>query len=328
MEDINCPLCDTAATYQRLMASHRRVIEKDGTYHYFDDPLVKLVLCRGCGLVFETPQYPDEYYRQFYADSYFVNPAAYASDEQVRSTTRLPIIKGLFRGQAVRSVLEVASASGANLHNVAIALCAPRIVGVEPVSEFAEYSRRMYHNTTIVQSRLEDFVTDERFDLVMAGCCVGHFSNPLVSFARIRNLLNPGGFLYIDDLASPLNVAADTRNTRWHKVFSHEKRFYYTAETLAAVLSRVGFTEICTGHLHWAHSYPAFTVTARAPLPGEKLIPVGIPGPKHADEVLRVVRQARVRTFARSTRDRLGAPFVLMHRIATKAMRVVAKRAQ
>jgi len=63
-------------------------------------------------------------------------------------------------------------------------------------------------SATICQTYFEDFRTDERFDVIVMGFILEHVDDPHAMMRRYRELLNPGGVIY---LAVPNGEALNRR---------------------------------------------------------------------------------------------------------------------
>ncbi len=97
-------------------------------------------------------------------------------------------------------VLDVGSGYGHTA--LALASNCRHVVGIEPCAEPARYAEdlrreqkvgnaRFHHNT------LDDFITDERFDLIVLDNVLEHLADQPAALEKIHSLLKPGGVLYL-----------------------------------------------------------------------------------------------------------------------------------
>ena len=70
-------------------------------------------------------------------------------------------------------------------------------IGLEPNAEIAKTGRDEF-GLDIRQGSLENFVTEEKFDLVSMIQVVAHFYEPKKAFENAKNLLNDEGFLLVE----------------------------------------------------------------------------------------------------------------------------------
>ena len=243
---VDCPICQSHAWLKRLMPATRNMKGASGKHRTFQDPEVCISLCRKCGLVVEDGIYSDEYYQQFFAGYYMDNPQNYEWSDKWKADQRLSILAPLLTGKP-ETILEIASATGANLDFFRQTYGSRLCVGVEPIVEYVEYSNDKFPEITVSNSRWEDYSSGNSFDLIIAGFCVGHFNHPLSAFSKIRDALDDKGIFYLDDGGNPLHFFKNKKASLTRTLLTSEKRFYYTPETLTRMLTKVGFDIVVNG---------------------------------------------------------------------------------
>lgn len=94
-------------------------------------------------------------------------------------------------------VLDVGSGRG--LYSFALAKKVKKVVGVEPHIELYKKAvkNNFFSNVIFIPSKIEDFQTNEQFDLVLSLTTIEHMPDAKASFDRIFNLLKSGGIIYI-----------------------------------------------------------------------------------------------------------------------------------
>ncbi len=212
-------------------------------------------LCRACGLVFSPTCDARTVHTYYYADGYqkrSVNRSARKSVvskglllHNARAGLRFyeSFILNDFRDKRVIDV-------GCGYGGVLAALRADRnchVVGLEPSPETCAASRAFF-GLDLISSTLEDFHTDERFDVVMSVHCIEHSVDPVDFLKRLRALLRDDGVMYIE---CP-NLLAPTGGFALRRFFERDHLFNFTVATLTALAGRAGLEvvrERHSGHL-------------------------------------------------------------------------------
>jgi 2-polyprenyl-3-methyl-5-hydroxy-6-metoxy-1,4-benzoquinol methylase len=178
----------------------------------FNVPLTNVV-CKNCGFVYVHPR-PDkgavgDFYRDEYESSklYFRDdiPAEELDQAAVKAAqSRLNFLVAHLGSTPRHAALEVGSGPGTFLgllKNQGWKRC----VGVEPVPRLAGYATTHYE-IAAHQGMFEDCdFGDQQFDLIAMFHVLEHMVSPTMALRRCRQLLSPGGLLYIEipDLFHP-----------------------------------------------------------------------------------------------------------------------------
>ena len=98
----------------------------------------------------------------------------------------------------VKSVLDVGCGIGDNASALAKRGC--KVVVISPDANHKKYFDELKDpNVTFVQTTLEDFRTNQKFDLMLFSESQTYF-DPEISFKMSNNLLNPSGYILLSDM--------------------------------------------------------------------------------------------------------------------------------
>jgi SAM-dependent methyltransferase len=134
------------------------------------------------------------------------------------------------------SLLEIGAAGGDLLARLRV--YGYRVRGVEVSAAGCALAREkgldVFHGT------VEEFETDERFDMVFMSHVIEHVLDPVATVTRIRGLLTEGGVLYVE---TPNVGSPDARLWRRHWGLLHYPRHLYLFDraTLRRLLETGGF---------------------------------------------------------------------------------------
>lgn len=95
-----------------------------------------------------------------------------------------------------KSVLEIGSGVGWLL-DLARKKGARLMVGLEPSQKSVGLAGKYYPQVTTISSTLENFQTDQEFDVVVSVLSIGHIADLEFAFKKISELLRPSGELLI-----------------------------------------------------------------------------------------------------------------------------------
>jgi SAM-dependent methyltransferase len=201
------------------------------------------VLCRRCGLAQTNPR-PDEaslatFYERFYHSFHGRNGIddAYLAKSARMAKARLDYISRKLDPAAPLRVLEIGPGAGQFL-KLAGERTRWSVQGVEHGAQSFQWCKSLGLN--VVNSRFEDFVALETFDLVVAFQVMEHLASPLDFLKRCRTVLGEQGqlFLEVPDLERPGTIYAD---------FLQLPHLYsFTEASLATYLTVAGFEATVT----------------------------------------------------------------------------------
>lgn len=157
--------------------------------------------CRGCGLAFATPRPTEEELDAFYSDRYFKSPTGGLGYTDYRGESWAEAnAEAMWREfhdwarttPPEESVLDIGCATGGFLRRARQA--GWRVHGVEKSLAAAEVARSEFYlpvSATIG-------AVDERFGLITMWHILEHMLDPLAALQQARELLVPGGILFIE----------------------------------------------------------------------------------------------------------------------------------
>jgi len=199
--------------------------------------------CAACGMLMLSPA-PSaarqlEYIRTSEALRHWrenMPPTVRASRERLYSERAAWLRERLARhGGSARRVLEVGAGNGEFAQAlIGCGAGVERMILVEPQPLAIDIP-----GVEAVDTRIEDWTSDERFDLAVSWEVIEHLLDPDPMLAAIRDRLDPGGLLV---LSTPNEASVETRALRGRSanlLYDHVR--IYNPHTLATLLERIGF---------------------------------------------------------------------------------------
>jgi 2-polyprenyl-3-methyl-5-hydroxy-6-metoxy-1,4-benzoquinol methylase len=227
------PACRLCGGTGRLRYTDCRDLE------YFVEGTAPFYRCTGCGLVFMHPL-------PTLAELAALYPAGYNNFQEETNRLRSFLLACYHAHQATRclahlpargAVLEVGCGSG-DLLLALRARGAQRVCGVDISASACAVARA--RGLDVFCGTLEDFASDERFDLVVMSHVIEHVIDPVRAITRVAELLRPGGTLYVE---TPNVAALDARlfGARWGLIHYPRHLHLFDRRTLRRLLERGGF---------------------------------------------------------------------------------------
>jgi len=223
-EIVLCPLCDQPP------------VEFAVDYQGFH-----LCRCAKCGLQFQNPrltfdELADKIYTEDYCPGHEESSSTTAFARQVKNFEELTGRKG--------SVLDVGCGNGSFLQFA-------RQNGWETFGADIRLSPETSRLTCpLWEGRLPEIdFGGATFDVIRFNHVLEHLQNPLIELARCRELLNPGGLVFVGvpNLAgvSPriknLQSKLGLKKNQWRHYAAMHHLYFFTPETLRAMVERAGF---------------------------------------------------------------------------------------
>jgi SAM-dependent methyltransferase len=244
--------------------------------------------CGRCGLVFLDPVMTVEAYGAFYTSIYRPLVSAYhgrlidartIQDEQrAYALERGDLLAPYLSGRSYRTLLDVGGSTGIVADAFARRFGLRAAVLDPAPTETAEAEKLGIETIAGLVETVD--LTGRQFDVVTLCQTVDHLLDIAGTLRRIRQLLSPGGLLFVDIVDFR---AAYLRHSSVEEAIKVDHPFYLTEPTVAAYLRRAGFdvarADYAADHLHI--SYVAY---------GSDPQPDVLPPSETVRELLREVR--------------------------------------
>lgn len=227
---MNCPLCANHTT--REFKTHGFWIRD----------------CQFCRHRFTEIAADAHHARTVYNDDYFSGGGTagyhdYVSDARLLRNRGRIYAKKLRKYTKPGKILDVGSAAGFVLQGFSDMDW--HGVGIEPNSTMARFARDEL-NLRVVNSTLEDFASDEKFDLISMIQVVAHFFDVRSAFENARSLLNENGFLLIETW-NRASLTERVFGKNWHEYSPPSVLHFFTSQILNEFADRYGFEKIASG---------------------------------------------------------------------------------
>ena len=203
---------------------------------------LQTVLCRNCGLIGHASIPSEEELASFYTQRYrqdYHGESAPSDRRVMRAWNSAERIFGRLRDRVdERSrVVEIGAGIGCTVKRFANSGC--KAWGIEPHVGFCEYGRNELA-APVENLYLSGVAASNDHDLALLIHVIEHFSSPLRSLKAIRDMLSPGGLLYIEcpNLSAPF--------ARRKKMFHFAHIHTFSPLTLTAIAARSGFELVHT----------------------------------------------------------------------------------
>jgi SAM-dependent methyltransferase len=226
---MQCPLCS---------ADSKRVFEvKD---YWIRD-------CTSCAHRFTELAVAGDHVEKIYDDSYFNGGGAGYTDYLQES--RILRQRGKWYGRLLAKyvrkgkVLDIGAAAGFVLQGLVDT--GWNGVGVEPNASMAEFGRKNL-NLDIRRSSVENYRTDEQFDMVTMIQVMAHFAKPKDVFGRVSGVVKENGHLLVETW-NRKSLSEKIFGTKWHEYSPPSVLHFFTDERIDELAMEHGFERVATG---------------------------------------------------------------------------------
>ena len=249
------------------------------------------VCCSQCGLVFLNPVMTADAYARFYVSTYRPLVSAYhgrlidartIQDEQREyAVERGDLLASAVAGRGYRTLLDIGGSTGVVAHAFAKRFNLRATVLDPAPLETAQAQALGLETIEGLVERID--LGERRFDIVVLCQTIDHLLDVSGTLRRIRQLLAPGGVLFVDIVDFR---AAYLRNWSVEEAVKADHPFYLTEPTTTSFLGRAGFdvirSDYAADHLHVSY-------VARPSQPD----PAAMPSAESVRELLREVRSVQ-----------------------------------
>jgi 2-polyprenyl-3-methyl-5-hydroxy-6-metoxy-1,4-benzoquinol methylase len=209
---------------------------------------LRVVRCRRCSLVYTNPRppldviwgrYSPQYFEREYLPSWGLSADVFDSDALYRR--HLPLLEKLRRYRQTNWLLDVGAGAGLFLH--AAQRDGWQVQGVEIASSGIEFARSRLGLDVLQGSITKVALPDQRYDVVTLQETIEHLLDPFADLKEILRVLRPDGVLSITT-PNFNSLAHKLIGREWSVLSPGEHLFYFTPQTLTAMLERAGFIHI------------------------------------------------------------------------------------
>jgi len=197
--------------------------------------------CQECQLLFVHPVYDA---REIYDETYFKGGSHgfgfsnYETDKLASSRYLTKLLKWALRecNETNPRLLDVGAANGFFL-----TICSDEGIeaeGVEISQEAVDWAEKLGRKVTC--STIEDFKTDQRYEVVSALDVLEHISEPIEFIQTVRKLLTEGG-IFLVNVPYEGSFSAKLSGKKWHALLPPEHWFYFNKKSLRQILEVNGF---------------------------------------------------------------------------------------
>jgi len=227
LETVPCPLCHSK--------DHVWELEKDS---------FQLVKCTNCECVFVNPRLTPAAYVQTYKSNnygHIINELALSSHDYRKlrfGVERINQIEKFARPDSPKSLLDIGSASGFFLESAKEK--GWEVLGIELSPPAIEFSRS--RGLDILEETFDEIDFGSRkFTVITMFDVLEHLPNPATTIHKIKNLLNPGGllYLYIPNWNSASRLILGTKA---HFIWPTHHLTYFTPKTITSFLEKHDFS--------------------------------------------------------------------------------------
>jgi SAM-dependent methyltransferase len=190
----------------------------------------------------------DNHLEEVYSDEYFFEgKAGYpnyleSKDLLIKAGNRYA---RLISGYAEKgTMLDVGSAAGFIMKGFEME--GWKCYGVEPNDTMASYGRENFH-FDIQTGSLENYTSEQKFDLVSMIQVIGHFYDLHQAIRNVKDLLKPNGLVLIESW-NMKSLIAKLLGRRWHEYSPPSVLHWFSDTTIKQLFEKQGFRLIAKGH--------------------------------------------------------------------------------
>jgi SAM-dependent methyltransferase len=198
---------------------------------------VRIVICKNCGLIYQTPRMnyaaAEDFYRYLYRDLYETSTIQGLFEEQfIRGKEIVNFIRKN-SGKVPQKIVEIGCGAGGILK--AFKYAGSQAFGVDFDKKYIDYGIDQGLNLGIGGV---NEVAEGSADIVILSHVLEHFSNIQQELNSVKKIMTPNGYLYIE-LPGIFNLGQYSYD--FLKSIQNAHNYYFTLGTLEQVLNRYGW---------------------------------------------------------------------------------------
>lgn len=204
--------------------------------------------CLSCWHRFAEIEPHENHVARVYADDYFDGGGAgysnYLAESELlrRAGERYGKLVKHYAHEA-ETVLDVGAAAGFVLQGFEAA--GWRGQGIEPNAAMAAFAQEKL-GVNVVNSSLENFKSEEKFDLISLVQVAAHFQEPVRAFEKLATLTAPNGFLLVETWRRD-SLTARAFGKNWHEYSPPSVLHWFTKKGLENLTAQFGFKTVAVG---------------------------------------------------------------------------------
>lgn len=209
----------------------------------------RLFTCKHCQLKFIHPRHLES---EIYDAAYFSGATHgfgftnYEEDKQASKSYLEFLLKKIQNSTAERlqTLLDIGAANG---YFVELATFNGYVAkGIEVSQSAVLWANNLGRNVSC--SSIEDFVTDEKFDVITLLDVLEHLESPKIAIQKISSMLNNAGLLVIN-VPDQSSLFARICGLKWHAYLPPEHWFYFGKKSLSHLLINSNYEIMDIGNL-------------------------------------------------------------------------------
>jgi 2-polyprenyl-3-methyl-5-hydroxy-6-metoxy-1,4-benzoquinol methylase len=247
-ETVPCNMCGST-TYRTIYpALERSAADLEVQFKSSSDEALRdpLVACTSCGLQFVNPRLRQEVILAGYREG---TDETFVSQAPARERTFAKALDMIERWAPQRGrLLDIGTAGGSFLH--VAQKRGWQVDGCEPNTWLCQWGKQHYGIDIKPGTLFDQQYPENAFDVVTVWDVLEHTHDPNGFLSECQRVLKPGGILVVNvpDIGSWL---ARVMGRRWLMLLTTHL-YYFTRQTLGALLERVGFgVVVMKPHIQW-----------------------------------------------------------------------------
>ena len=248
---------------------HQKMFEVEGYWVYE---------CPRCAHRFADLETSTQHTEAVYGDDYFEGgKAGYPDYLQERE---MLIKRGRYYGEILQQytqpgeMLDVGAAAGFLLEG--FTQCGWQGMGIEPNARMSEYAHREF-GLTVVNTPLEFFQSDKKFDLISMIQVLPHFYDLQLALTRLEEVTKPGGYWLIETWNKD-SLTARLTGKNWHEYSPPSVLHWFSPATVQFFGKQFGMKMVAKGRpskkISAAHAKSLLSYKMQGKLAGSLLRPI------------------------------------------------------
>lgn len=227
----------------------------------YKNSLLKLVRCKKCSLVFLSPRFSNEFYKNIYKEDKLKNANYYKiTYPEDKNSFRKKLNLALRYNPQPNKILDIGCATGTFL-----SICKEKNI---PNIEGVELNKKSKKIAEGAGFKILDSIPQNKkeYDLINMGDVIEHFQDPKTKIRTTYNILKKNGLIMI---TTPDYNKLVTKLTN---IKPEEHLFYYTKKTIKKLLNKTGYKILFIGNVTRFHPIKNFTKSSTFKNPFIKIL--------------------------------------------------------